>query len=106
MEILFRSDDKVFFIDESIGLHWFNITNESFSDVNIDKVTHLNDSKILYHYIVNGYCYPVYYDSGYDFITNLSIIDNPVYDIFPILDGMLKDYTIVNLKLLEDENTI
>lgn len=101
MEILFRDEyDAYIIIDGYMSkrdlMHYDNSV--------INNIKHLDDAKILYHYraIANDLSIPVYYEYNKRFISK----GKHDYLIFHIGDFSSKDYTLVNLKLLEDGNII
>ena len=98
MKILFKDNDAcVYYIDEQDRLSWTFIT--VIGNVDISKVRHLNDVKVLYHIkdSVTMEIYPTYYEHNGRAILD---VGNCLYDIFDIDERYTKDYTITNLKLI------
>lgn len=95
MEILFKSDNKVFGINYFNNLGWKYIIN---NNDDLTNVKHLDDTKILYHYIDDNMKFPVYYEFEGRFVTR----DVNDYYLSSIRYYYIKDYTLVNAKLLED----
>lgn len=100
MEILFRSKYYYFYIRNN---HLRSAILWSAGGIDLSNVPHLDDAVVLYHYknVDNGDMYPVFYEHNGRFITNGSepyVIT--VYKVF------VKDYTLPNLKLLEDGDIV
>lgn len=95
MNIIFKSDENIFFIEKDELKYTPGI---SLSGVHLDMV------EILYNYVnnTNSDILPVYYEHNGKFITK----NFQGYTIFWCMDHYIKDYSLVNLKLLEDENII
>lgn len=95
MDTIFRDDDYYYYIGDDCldygKIHKFK---------KMDDIPHLDDADALYHYknVATNHFYPVYYELNGRFLTK-SINDEIGYDIYPC-DGLIKDYTLVNLKLL------
>ena len=104
MKILFKDNDAYVYFIGNDSLLYANII-EYFSDINLGNIPHLDDAEVLYHYrnIQSGLSYPVYYEHNGRIITEIS---NQIYYTTTIGENFIKDYTLVNLKLLEDGNII
>lgn len=97
MEILFREDSYFYYIYND------RICVERLTDKMPESyfnVPHLDDTEPLYHYVDNevDYHYPVYYEHN-----NRIITKHGYYGTKSINESFVKDYTLVNLKLLEDD---
>lgn len=98
MEVIYKSDNKVFYInDEEYLTSGYSYGVPSI----IDDIPDLKDANILYHYreVVTCSYYPVYYEYK-DSIISHNTVSYCLYYIGG--DELVKDYTLVNLEILEN----
>lgn len=96
MEILFKEHKWLYYINKYGHLV---CSNDAFFDtIDTTNVSSLYTTNVLYHYTHEDTSYPVYYEYNNRIIT---VIDDRVgFDVISINDEYIKDYTLVNLKLL------
>lgn len=94
MEILFKSDDRIFFIKDD-KLDWLFI-DRIVVDIDTTNISHLENQPIIYHIYIHGTIYiPIYYEHKDSVICK----HNNRFAIISIYDT-IKDYTEVNIKKL------
>ena len=101
MKILFKSDERIFFIEYD-ELYWNFII---MIDVNLNDIIHIKESPIIYHLIDNNHKYPVYYEYKDRYIIFDDIL-NYYKMIYDISDVYQKDYTQVNINKILNGNII
>lgn len=111
MEILFRDKDYIYFVEDISG----RIQREEYWELQtgIENIKHLDNIKPICHITIAHKSYdidnipistltPVYYVNA-----NYAVVaDNNRVSIVELNDDVKVDYTLVNLKLLEDGNNI
>lgn len=104
MKILFREEDIfpwIYYIDKDGILSCSGM--EYFDDDEIRNAIDITELDILYHYIDKyGVNIPVYYEHNDKIVAYF----NNKYDVIKIQNHYTKDYTIINLNLLEDGDNI
>ena len=97
MEILFKSNDKVFFIEHDRLDDWSFIYRIDI-DIDTTNIPHLENQPIIYHIYIDGTNYkhiPIYYEHKGSVICKY----NSRFAIISTYDT-IKDYTEVNIKKL------
>lgn len=97
MKILFKSDEKIFFIkDDKLDWNYIKIIGD-----NYDDIPNIEDQPILYHINVDNISCPVYYDNGDSYYI---IKEDSFYLYYEVNPN--KDYTQVNINNMLNENII
>lgn len=94
MKLLYRDDYGFYYLENDKIKRSNNL--HTLSSGKINSIKHLDTVDILYHYKDTfGKLFPVYYEHGTEIITKGNF-----YYIVISIKNMVRDYTIVNLKLL------
>lgn len=100
MEILFKSNNKIFFIEvDELDWNYIEVIGGKFNNV-----PHINELPILYHIIDNTFKYPVYYEYKNRALIK-SINGNDAFDVITF-EEKDKDYTQVNINNIINGNII
>lgn len=103
MEILFKSDYRYFYLTNN---YLRTAINWTIDKKLLDDVKHLDNVEVLYHYKDNitDRIFSVYYEHGDNIISRDY---NGEYVIYNIKSYFLeKDYTLVNLKILDNGDIV
>lgn len=120
MVIIFKSATQLFYLNKDKELNYTH--REVWHRYNLNDIPHINSLKVLYHIFIDGIYHEVYYEHDNvcivrtsSIIRNYRIRTNPkgglykIYDEYCLLkdyEHYNKDYTMVNLNLLEDGDII
>lgn len=77
------------------------ISFRDLNDIDPSNIPDIDGAEVLYHYRdSDGYAYPVYYEYHGEILTSI-----PVGYLIKDTKSLTKDYTLVNLNLLDDGDT-
>lgn len=103
MKILFKTKNNfIFIIKDDILTYRHKDFTLNLDEVILKHVPYIEDQSVIYHVSIDNNLYPVFYVHN-----NTYIINNEYY--FDVVDEILidyKDYTLVNINNLLNENII